>query len=76
MCRSLNSPTQFIRYEAQEKNNQNHARTIIGSNRNGSENWNSDILQDWLLIITKQREDFAYLFGDTTKLRHSPTDEG
>lgn len=70
-------PTQFIRYEAQRENNQNHARTIIGSNRNGSEEWNSTTFAG-LVIDNNQNngEDFAYLFGDTTKLRHSQTDEG
>ncbi len=70
-------PTQFIRYEAQRENNQNHARTIIGSNRNGSEEWNSTTFAG-LVIDNNQNngEDFAYLFGDTTKLRHSPADEG
>lgn len=70
-------PTQFIRYEAQRENNQNHARTIIGSNRNGSEEWNSTTFAG-LVIDNNQSngEDFAYLFGDTTKLRHSPADEG
>ena len=34
-------PTQFIRYEAKRESNQNISRTIIGSNRDGSENWNS-----------------------------------
>lgn len=70
-------PTQFIRYEAQRENNQNHARTIIGSNRNGSEKWNSTTFAG-LVIDNNQNngEDFAYLFGDTTKLRHSPADEG
>lgn len=70
-------PTQFIRYEAQRENNQNHARTIIGSNRNGSEEWNSTTFAG-LVIDNNQNngEDFAYLFGDTTKLRHSQADEG
>lgn len=70
-------PTQFIRYEAQRENNQNHARTIIGSNRNGSGEWNSTTFAG-LVIDNNQNngEDFAYLFGDTTKLRHSPADEG
>lgn len=70
-------PTQFIRYEAQRENNQNHARTIIGSNRNGSEAWNSTTFAG-LVIDNNQNngEDFAFLFGDTTKLRHSPADEG
>ena len=70
-------PTQFIRYEAQRENNKNHARTIIGSNRNGSEVWNSTTFAG-LVIDNNQNngEDFAYLFGDITKLRHSPADEG
>lgn len=70
-------PTQFIRYEAKRENNQNHVRTIIGSNRNGSEEWNSTTFAG-LVIDNNQNngEDFAYLFGDTTKLRHSPADEG
>lgn len=70
-------PTQFIRYEAQRENNQNHARTIIGSNRNGTENWNSTTFAG-LVIDNNQNngEDFAYLFGDITKLRHSQANEG
>ena len=70
-------PMQFIRYEAQRENNQNHARTIIGSNRNGSEVWNSTTFAG-LVIDNNQNngEDFAYLFGDITKLRHSSADEG
>ncbi|MBT0926202.1 carbohydrate binding domain-containing protein [Streptococcus parasanguinis] len=70
-------PTQFIRYEAQRENNQNHARTIIGSNRNGTENWNSTTFAG-LIIDNNQNngEDYIYLFGDITKLRHSPADEG
>lgn len=70
-------PMQFIRYEAQRENNQNHARTIIGSNRNGTENWNSTTFAG-LVIDNNQNnvEDFAYLFGDITKLRHSQADEG
>ena len=70
-------PTQFIRYEAQRENNQNHARTIIGSNRNGTENWNSATFAG-IVVDNNQNngEDFTYLFGDITKLRHSPADEG
>ena len=34
-------PTQFIRYESSIENGQKHSKTIIGSNRNGSKNWNS-----------------------------------
>lgn len=70
-------PTQFIRYEAQRENNRNHARTIIGSNRNGSEEWNSTTFAG-LVIDNNQNngEDFAYLFGDITKLRHSQANEG
>lgn len=70
-------PTQFIRYESSIENGQKHAKTIIGSNRNGSEVWNSTTFAG-LVIDNNQNngEDFAYLFSDITKLRHSPADEG
>lgn len=70
-------PTQFIRYESSIENGQKHAKTIIGSNRNGSEEWNSTTFAG-LVIDNNQNngEDFTYLFGDITKLRHSPADEG
>ena len=70
-------PTQFIRYESSIENGKKHAKTIIGSNRNGSEVWNSTTFAG-LVIDNNQNngEDFAYLFGDITKLRHSPADEG
>ena len=70
-------PTQFIHYESKNENGQNHARTIVGSNRNGSKTWNSTTFAG-LVIDNNQNngEDFTYLFGDITKLRHSPADEG
>lgn len=70
-------PTQFIRYESSIENGKKHAKTIIGSNRNGSEVWNSTTFAG-LVIDNNQNngEDFAYLFGDITKLRHSQADEG
>lgn len=70
-------PTQFIHYESKNENGQNHARTIVGSNRNGSKTWNSTTFAG-LVIDNNQNngEDFTYLFGDITKLRHSQADEG
>ena len=70
-------PTQFIHYESKNENGQNHARTIVGSNRNGSKTWNSATFAG-LVIDNNQNsgEDFTYLFGDITKLRHSQADEG
>lgn len=70
-------PTQFIRYEAQRENNQNHARTIIGSNRNGSENWNSASFSGIVIDNNSNNEvDKLFQFGDYNYMRHASGDDG
>ena len=70
-------PTQFIRYEAQRENNQNHARTIIGSNRNGSEEWNS-VSFSGIVIDNNSNNgvDKLFQFGDYNYMRHASGDDG
>lgn len=70
-------PTQFIRYEANIENGQKHARTIIGSNRNGTENWNSTTFSGIVIDNNSNNgEDGIKYFGDTSKFRHSASEEG
>ena len=70
-------PTQFIRYEAQRENNQNHARTIIGSNRNGSEEWNSTSFSGIVIDNNSNNGvDKLFQFGDYNYMRHASGDDG
>ena len=70
-------PTQFIRYEAQIENNQNHARTIIGSNRNGSEEWNSASFSGIVIDNNSNNEvDKLFQYGDYNYMRHASGDDG
>lgn len=70
-------PTQFIRYEAQRENNQNHARTIIGSNRNGTENWNSTSFSGIVIDNNSNHSvDKIFQFGDYNYMRHASSDDG
>lgn len=70
-------PTQFIRYEAQRENNQNHARTIIGSNRNGSEEWNSASFSGIVIDNNSNNGvDKLFQYGDYNYMRHASGDDG
>ena len=70
-------PTQFIRYEAQRENNQNHARTIIGSNRNGTENWNSTSFSGIVIDNNSNNGvDKLFQFGDYNYMRHASGGDG
>ena len=70
-------PTQFIRYEAQRENNQNHARTIIGSNRNGSEEWNSASFSGIVIDNNSNNGvDKLFQYGDYNYMRHASSDDG
>lgn len=70
-------PTQFIRYEAQRENNQNHARTIIGSNRDGSEEWNSASFSGIVIDNNSNNEvDKLFQYGDYNYMRHASGDDG
>ena len=70
-------PTQFIRYEAQRESNRNHARTIIGSNRNGTENWNSASFSGIVIDNNSNNGvDKLFQFGDYNYMRHASGDDG
>lgn len=70
-------PTQFIKYEAKRESNKNIARTIIGSNRDGSENWKSVSFSG--LVVENfhgNGVDQLYMYGDESKFRHASSEEG
>ena len=70
-------PTQFIRYESSIENGQRHAKTIIGSNRDGSEAWNSVSFAGIVIDNNSNNgEDGIKYFGDTSIFRHSASEEG
>ena len=70
-------PTQFIRYESSIENGQKHSKTIIGSNRSGTENWNSTTFSGIVIDNNSNSgEDGIKYFGDTNKFRHSASEEG
>ena len=70
-------PTQFIRYESSIEQNQKHSRTIIGSNRNGSKNWNS-VSFSGIVIDNNSNNgvDKLLQFGDYNYMRHASGDDG
>ena len=70
-------PTQFIRYENKVENGQNHGRTIIGSNRNGTNAWKSASFAGIVIDNNSNNSiDKIYQFGDYNHLRHAQGDEG
>jgi len=70
-------PTQFMRYETSIENGQRHSKTIIGSNRSGTENWNSTTFSGIVIDNNSNNgEDGIKYFGDTSKFRHSASEEG
>ena len=70
-------PTQFIRYENKVENGQNHGRTIIGSNRNGTNAWKSASFAGLVIDNNSNNSvDKIYQFGDYNHLRHAQGDEG
>nr|DAU50764.1 MAG TPA: Neck appendage protein [Caudoviricetes sp.] len=70
-------PTQFIRYENKVENGQNHGRTIIGSNRNGTNVWKSASFAGLVIDNNSNNSvDKIYQFGDYNHLRHAQGDEG
>lgn len=70
-------PTQFIKYESSIENGQNHARTIIGSNRNGSENWKSVSFAGIVIDNNSNKTvDKLFQFGDYNYMRHASGDDG
>lgn len=70
-------PTQFIRYENKQENGQNHGRTIIGSNRNGTNAWKSASFAGLVIDNNSNNSvDKIYQFGDYNYFRHAQGDEG
>ena len=70
-------PTQFIRYENKQENGQNHGRTIIGSNRNGTNAWKSVSFAGLVIDNNSNNSvDKIYQFGDYNHMRHAQGDEG
>ena len=70
-------PTQFIRYESSIENGQKHSKTIIGSNRNGSRNWNSVSFSGVVIDNNSNNGvDKLFQFGDYNYMRHASGDDG
>lgn len=70
-------PTQFIRYESSIEQNQKHSRTIIGSNRNGSKNWNSVSFAGVVIDNNSNNGvDKIFQYGDYNHMRHASSDDG
>ena len=70
-------PTQFIRYENKQENGQNHGRTIIGSNRNGTNVWKSASFAGLVIDNNSNNSvDKIYQFGDYNYFRHAQGDDG
>lgn len=70
-------PTQFMRYESSIEQNQKHSRTIIGSNRNGSKNWNS-VSFSGIVVDNNSNNgvDKIFQYGDYNNMRHASSDDG
>lgn len=70
-------PTQFIRYESSIENGHKHSKTIIGSNRNGSKNWNSVSFSGIVIDNNSNNSvDKVFQYGDYNHMRHASSDEG
>ena len=70
-------PTHFIRYESSIEQNQKHSRTIIGSNRNGSKNWNSVSFAGVVIDNNSNNGvDKIFQYGDYNHMRHASSDDG
>ena len=70
-------PTQFIRYENKVENGRNHGRTIIGSNRNGTNAWKSVSFAGLVIDNNSNNSvDKIYQFGDYNHMRHAQGDDG
>lgn len=70
-------PTQFIRYESSIENNEKHSKTIIGSNRNGSKNWNSTSFSGIVIDNNSNKGvDKMFQYADYNYMRHASSDDG
>lgn len=70
-------PTQFIRYESSIENGEKHSKTVIGSNRNGSKNWNS-VSFSGIVVDNNSNNgvDKIYQYGDYNNMRHASSNDG
>ena len=70
-------PAQFIRYESSVEQNNKHSKTIIGSNRNGSKNWNSTSFAGIVIDNNSNNGvDKIFQYGDYNHMRHASSDDG
>lgn len=70
-------PTQFIKYESSIENGEKHSKTVIGSNRNGSKNWNSVSFSGIVIDNNSNKGvDKLYQYGDYNNMRHASSDDG
>lgn len=71
-------PTQFIRYETERRNGIDYTRTIIGSNRNGNDSFNSATFAGVVVENSNRAdvEDSLRLYGDTSYFRHAQGEVG
>lgn len=70
-------PSQFIRYESSIENGHKHSKTIIGSNRNGSKNWNSVSFSGIVIDNNSNNSvDKIFQYGDYNHMRHASGDDG
>ena len=70
-------PAQFIRYESSVEQNQKHSKTIIGSNRDGSKNWNSTSFAGIVIDNNSNNGvDKIFQYGDYNHMRHASGDDG
>ena len=71
-------PTQFMRYETERKGNVDYTRTIIGSNRNGSEKFDSVTFAGLVVENSNKAgvEDSLRMYGDNTYFRHAQGEVG
>lgn len=70
-------PTHFIRYESSIEQNQKHSKTIIGSNRDGSKNWDSTSFSGVVIDNNSNNGvDKIFQYGDYNNMRHASSDDG
>ena len=70
-------PAQFIRYESSVEQNQKHSKTIIGSNRDGSKNWNSTSFAGIVIDNNSNNVvDKIFQYGDYNHMCHASGDDG
>lgn len=70
-------PTQFFKYESSIEEGQKHSKTIIGSNRNGSEKWKSTSFSGIVIDNNSNNGvDNIFQYGDYNFMRHAQSDDG